>query len=179
MGIRLARLNYGVAMLDSTTFEEAPLRYGTWLRQRTRWMKGYMQTMLVHTRQPARLVDSVGVRGVAAIQLFLGGAIWSALVNPVLWLIFAVSCIGTQTGMHEQFMESLARISGISLLMCNVVLAVLSRIGTRKAMASASFALGYLFYWFLVSVAAYRALWQLVFNPFHWEKTPHGDALDG
>jgi glycosyltransferase XagB len=179
LGIRLARLGYSVSMLDSTTFEEAPARFIPWLRQRTRWMKGYMQTLLVHTRHPARLERGVGVRGLAAIQLFLGGAVWSALVNPVLWVIFAVSLIGTQTGAHTQIMESLARISGISLLMCNVVLAVLSRTGTRRVWASAPFALGYLLYWLLVSVAAYRALWQLFFDPFRWEKTPHGEALDG
>ena len=29
-------------------------------------------------------------------------------------------------------------------------------------------------YWALMSVAAYKALWQLVYKPFYWEKTQHG-----
>lgn len=179
LGIRLARLGYGVAMLDSTTFEEAPVRFSSWLRQRTRWMKGYMQTLLVHMRRPGRLVNDIGFEGVATIQFFLGGAVWSAFVNPLLWLIFAVSVISAKIGVHAQAMEMLARLSGISLLTCNMVLAVLSHAGTRRILASAPYALGYLLYWILISVAAYRALWQLVFDPFLWEKTPHGEAEDG
>ena len=176
LGLRLARLGYRVAMLDSTTYEEAPEHFDPWLRQRTRWMKGYMQTLLVHTRHPARLVGGIGVRGVAAMELFLGGAVWSALANPVLWLIFAASCLAVQADANAQIMESLARISGIGLLLCNVALAVLSRTGTRKVLAAAPYAISYLLYWFLVSVAAYRALGQLLSNPFRWEKTPHGVA---
>jgi hypothetical protein len=29
-------------------------------------------------------------------------------------------------------------------------------------------------YWVLMSIAAYRGLWQLLRNPFYWEKTQHG-----
>jgi hypothetical protein len=29
-------------------------------------------------------------------------------------------------------------------------------------------------YWVLMSVAAYKGLWQLIRNPFYWEKTVHG-----
>ncbi len=54
LGIRLARSGYRCAMLGSTTYEEAPAGFMSWLRQRTRWLKGYMQTWLVHMRDPAR-----------------------------------------------------------------------------------------------------------------------------
>jgi hypothetical protein len=30
------------------------------------------------------------------------------------------------------------------------------------------------FYWLAVSWAAYRALFELAHDPFHWEKTEHG-----
>ena len=56
LGIRLGQKGYRVGIVDSTTFEEASCRAGQWMRQRSRWMKGYMQTLLVHTRRPLHLI---------------------------------------------------------------------------------------------------------------------------
>ena len=176
LGIRLAQLGYRVSMLDSTTFEEAPARLGSWLRQRSRWLKGYMQTWLVHARDPVALTRRVHLRGVAALQLFLGGAIWSALFNPVLWLIFAVSCATARPDGHLQVLDMLARISGLGLLTANLTLTGLAISGTRRKLALVPYALCLSLYWVLISIAAYRGLWQLVTKPFYWEKTPHGQG---
>ena len=43
LGMRLARFGYRTAVIPSTTYEEAPARLGPWLRQRTRWFKGWMR----------------------------------------------------------------------------------------------------------------------------------------
>jgi cellulose synthase/poly-beta-1,6-N-acetylglucosamine synthase-like glycosyltransferase len=176
LGIRLARLGYRVSMLDSATFEEAPTRLGAWLRQRSRWLKGYMQTWLVHARDPVALTRRVHLRGVAALQLFLGGAIWSALFNPVLWLIFAISCASAHQDGHLQILDMLARISGLGLLTANLILTGFAISGTRRRLALVPYALCLSFYWVLISIAAYRGLWQLVVKPFYWEKTPHGQS---
>ena len=48
-------------MIDSDTEEEACAEVRPWIRQRTRWIKGYMQTALVHLRSPRRLVRQVGI----------------------------------------------------------------------------------------------------------------------
>jgi glycosyltransferase XagB len=174
LGLRLARLGYRVSMLDSSTFEDAPRHFRTWLRQRTRWMKGYMQTLLVHTRDPAELVRGIGLRGCLMMHAFLGGAVWSALVNPLLWVLFVAGCLASDadTGSLRIF----AWISGSALLAANGVLAVLSLTASRGRTAVLASALGYPIYWLLISIAAYRALWQLVRCPFRWEKTPHGAA---
>jgi cellulose synthase/poly-beta-1,6-N-acetylglucosamine synthase-like glycosyltransferase len=173
LGIRLSRLHYRVAMLDSSTFEEAPTQFGPWYRQRTRWLKGYMQTLLVHTRRPTRLAQDIGARGCLLFQVFLGGAVWSALVNPILWAVFAFSCFGHP--LEPQLPEIIARISGGALLAANVLLAALSLVGTdrRFSLAHLPSALTYPFFWLLISAAAYRAIWQLLHDPFKWEKTPH------
>jgi cellulose synthase/poly-beta-1,6-N-acetylglucosamine synthase-like glycosyltransferase len=181
LGIRLAQLGYRVSMLDSTTFEEAPAQLSPWLRQRSRWLKGYMQTWLVHAREPASLVRRIGIRGVAVVQLFIGGGVWSALVNPVLWLIFAVSCVQSQSGDGLHLLNLVARISGMGLLAANVMLAAtaVADAGRLRRLAVVPYGLSYILYWALVSVAAYRGLWQLVFKPFYWEKTPHGARQTG
>jgi glycosyltransferase XagB len=176
LGIRLAQLGYRVSMLDSTTFEEAPARLGSWLRQRSRWLKGYMQTWLVHVREPVALVRRVGWRGVGVLQLFLGGAIWSTLFNPVLWLIFAFSHVCWRPDGDLQALGMLARISGLGLFAANIMLVGLAICGTRRKWTVVPYALCFPFYWALISIAAYRGLWQLFFKPFYWEKTPHGQT---
>ena len=175
LGIRLAQLGYRVSMLDSTTFEEAPAQLGPWIRQRSRWLKGYMQTWLVHVRNPVSLVRRIGVRGVAVVQLFIGGGVWSALVNPLLWAIFAVSYVESQAGTGRQVLADVARISGLGLLTANIMLAGIAIVDSRRIsrLALVPYGLSFVFYWALVSVAAFRGLWQLVFKPFFWEKTPH------
>ncbi len=163
LGFRIAQLGYRVSLIDSTTFEEAPITLHAWMRQRSRWLKGYMQTWLVHTRSPIRLWRRIGWRGWIAFQLFFGGTIASALLNPLLWIHFVLTAspgwlvVGGLAG-------------GNALL---TLLAIISprRRGWRDLVP---YALTATFYWALVSFAAYRGLWQLITRPFYWEKTEHG-----
>ncbi|MEQ1713421.1 MAG: glycosyltransferase, partial [Hyphomicrobium sp.] len=89
LGLRLARRGYHVGVLASTTWEEAPEAYGVWLGQRTRWLKGWMQTYLVHMRQPLRLWRELGARRFLAFNLLTGGVVLSALVHP--WIYIALT----------------------------------------------------------------------------------------
>ena len=89
LGTRLARSGYRCQVLSSTTFEEAPVRFASWLRQRTRWIKGYMQTWLVHMRQPAKLWRELGPAGFLGFQVMVGGTVLSALVHPWFYALAA------------------------------------------------------------------------------------------
>jgi cellulose synthase/poly-beta-1,6-N-acetylglucosamine synthase-like glycosyltransferase len=89
LGMRLARNGYRCRVLDSTTYEEAPVLFGSWLRQRTRWLKGFMQTWLVHMRAPRLLRHELGWRGFLAFQVMLGGTVLSALVHPWFYVLAA------------------------------------------------------------------------------------------
>ena len=168
MGIRLAALGYRVAMLDSTTFEEAPERVGAWIRQRSRWLKGYMQTWLVHTRCASHFVGQTGLRGFVTFHFFVGGTIVSALLNPILWAICISFAI---VGQH-----SAAYVSAGGIVASNGVLTVLAMTGTawRGDGRLSPHGIVVPLYWLLISLAAWRALLQLIINPFHWEKTAHG-----
>jgi cellulose synthase/poly-beta-1,6-N-acetylglucosamine synthase-like glycosyltransferase len=161
-----------VAMLDSTTFEEAPTTFNIWLRQRSRWLKGYMQTWLVHMRDPGALRRDIGWRGFFSLQFFLGGSVISALVNPLLWLVFLVS-----GGFVVPAADDVSTmICLLSLLGGNVILTWLAVIAPRRRGWSEIAPYGFTasFYWALISIAAWRAFWQLVTQPFYWEKTEHG-----
>src|SRR4029077_12998256 len=89
LGMRLARLGFGAAVIGSTTYEEAPARLAPWIRQRTRWFKGWMQTWLVHMRHPLRLARELGLAGFLTFQLVVGGTVLSALVHPVFIAMFS------------------------------------------------------------------------------------------
>jgi cellulose synthase/poly-beta-1,6-N-acetylglucosamine synthase-like glycosyltransferase len=171
IGIRLAQLGYGVSMIDSTTYEEAPVALGAWLRQRSRWLKGYMQTWLVHMRDPVALLRRAGPGGFCAFQLFIGGGIVFALANPLLWVAFLGSLL-----LGWRALVDFGHVPGASLLANNLLLTYLAMIspGRRGRGDLAPYGLTVIAYWAMVSVAGYRALMQLVTRPFFWEKTTHG-----
>jgi cellulose synthase/poly-beta-1,6-N-acetylglucosamine synthase-like glycosyltransferase len=175
IGIRLAALGYRVAMLDSATLEEAPIHVSAWIKQRSRWLKGYMQTWLVHSRGAGSLIGQVGLGGFLTFQLFIGGAILSALINPILWAVFALSCFVPLPALGNLPGYALGDISAVGAISSNVLLTYLAMLhGRRDQRRFTPYALTVTLYWLLISVAAYRGLWHLVTKPFHWEKTEHG-----
>jgi cellulose synthase/poly-beta-1,6-N-acetylglucosamine synthase-like glycosyltransferase len=178
LGIRLAALGYRVAMLDSTTHEEAPTHVFAWIRQRSRWLKGYMQTWLVHCRCAPQLIGQVGIGGFLAFQLFIGGAVLSALVNPILWAIFVLSNIFPVPIFDSAAGHELGIIAAFGAIGSNALLTLLAVAGSRQSGEARHdpYGLTVTLYWLLVSVAGYRALWHLIVKPFHWEKTEHGLA---
>lgn len=174
LGIRLARLGLRVRTLDSTTFEEATSRFESWLKQRTRWLKGYMQTWLVHVRDPRALVKNAGWSGFLAFQLFVGGTFVSALLNPILWSVFLAS---KMFGLSA-FAVIDARLSLASLIIGNGLFACLNMLGPLRRGWQHLSPLGVMspVYWLLISIAGYRALFQLFRCASVWEKTPHGES---
>src|SRR6185437_2195591 len=93
LGFRLARFGYRSVTFSSTTFEEAPIAFGAWLRQRTRWMKGWVQTWLVHMRRPWRLWREAGPSAFFTLNLIVGGNVLTALVYPILIYAFLARLI--------------------------------------------------------------------------------------
>jgi cellulose synthase/poly-beta-1,6-N-acetylglucosamine synthase-like glycosyltransferase len=172
LGIRLARLGLRVRTLDSTTFEEATSTFDSWLKQRTRWLKGYMQTWLVHMRSPRALLKNAGLLGFLAFQLFVGGTFISALLNPILWLIFLLSKFFDVS----PFAQVDAHLSCASLIVGNGLFAYLSMLGPFRRGWQELSPHGLLapVYWLAISLAGYRALFQLFYCASLWEKTPHG-----
>ncbi len=176
LGIRLARAGLRVRTLDSTTFEEATTTLGNWLRQRSRWMKGYMQTWLVHMRSPRALYRNAGLRGFVGFQLFIGGTFLSAFINPLLWLSFLLYVFFGTSLFVSPFGVLTAHVSMVSLVAGNSIFAYLAMLGPyrRGWLELSPYGLTAPLYWLLISGAAMRALWQLFTRPFHWEKTEHG-----
>src|SRR5262249_13388688 len=87
LGLRLHRLGYRVGVLESLTLEEANSDFINWVKQRSRWYKGYLQTWLLNMRHPVELFRALGVKGFAAFNLFVGGTPLLAVVNPIFWTL--------------------------------------------------------------------------------------------
>ena len=176
LGIRLTQKGYRVGVVDSTTFEEASCHAGNWIRQRSRWMKGYMQTLLVHTRRPLHLMRTIGPLGFLGFVFFIGGTVLSGLLNPIFWLLYFVWLVAAFSGFEAVFPESLLFLSLFNLLAGNGALMFLNMLAPirRGWLDLIPYGLTSFGYWVLISVATYKGLWQLLRNPFYWEKTQHG-----
>ncbi|MEO1748705.1 MAG: glycosyltransferase family 2 protein, partial [Pseudomonadota bacterium] len=93
IGLRLWRHGYRTGMITRPTLEPAPHVGKIWLRQRTRWFKGWLQTTFVHTRQPLKLFAELGPRASVITILLLVGTVVSALVHPLLLMSAIVSLV--------------------------------------------------------------------------------------
>ncbi|MGY3452143.1 glycosyltransferase family 2 protein [Bradyrhizobium sp. USDA 4353] len=176
LGVRLTQHGYRVGIVDSTTFEEASCHAGNWIRQRSRWMKGYMQTLLVHTRRPLRFMRRIGPLGFLGFVFFIGGTVLSGLLNPVFWLLYLAWMIAAISGLEAVFPEPLLFLSLFNLLAGNGALMFLNMLAPirRGWLHLIPYSLTAFGYWVMLSIATYRGLWQLLRNPFYWEKTHHG-----
>ncbi len=175
LGIRLAAHGYRTLPLRSLTGEEAPIKLSMWIKQRSRWVKGYIQTWAVAMRQPYQLYKAFGLTGFIGFQLFVGAASLVYLVSPVVWGLTAVwawQMAGHPAPIPSWVLASAASVFIIGLLIqWGLALLVVRRMGWRRMLSAVA---TYPFYWFLHSFASLRAIWQLCVNPFHWEKTDHG-----
>jgi glycosyltransferase involved in cell wall biosynthesis len=178
LGMRLARLGYRSEMIASTTYEEAPARFSPWLRQRTRWFKGWMQTWAVHMRAPLRLWREMGWTGFLAFQLVVGGNVLAALVHPLFIGGFAIAAGARIAGGAETVPAAMLFAYGAFLLGGYAASALLCWLGlARRGLARTARVLWLMpLHWLLLSLAAWRALGQLAGAPYAWEKTEHGLA---
>lgn len=177
LGMRLWRSGYRTAMITRPTLEDAPHTFAAWLPQRTRWFKGWMQTWIVHTREPLRLFRNMNVCAFLITQLLLTGTIISALLHPIV-LVNAIA-LGAWLAFERPdapYPGLIACIDGLMVVSSYLAFIALGwlatgprdrrKVGWRLALVPA--------YWLAQSLAAWRALGQLFTRPFEWEKTPHG-----
>lgn len=179
LGLRLARFGWRVADLRSTTWEEAPNTFPAWMNQRTRWMKGWLQTLIVHARQPRLLLENIGLFRMVVVASTGIGVLLGALLYPI--FIVAV----TLRLMHPAPLGGGTPLltAGDAMLVLALVIAVLvefipaiAALRRRKALALAPYILAAPVTHLLVSIATWRALFELICRPFHWHKTMHGQA---
>lgn len=176
LGIRASALGYRVGVINSTTMEEANRSVPNFLRQRSRWIKGYMQTVLVHARRPVSLMRAVGVIPFFAFLLLIGGTpLTFLLVIPFMLITGAVFVV---PGLFDalDLNSWILWLGMVNFFIGSTIMVHLSMMGPyRKGnYRLVPWAALNPLYWVLHSLASYKALWQLVTRPHYWEKTHHG-----
>jgi cellulose synthase/poly-beta-1,6-N-acetylglucosamine synthase-like glycosyltransferase len=164
--------------LASVTLEEANMELFNWLMQRRRWLKGFLQTWLVHMRAPVQLARELGFEGFWTAQCLTLGVVGSALFHPFLlvyglWSLLPenMSKMPATTTAHALAGLSLAVLVGGYVVSMSLAALGLRRIGMgRRLGVVATLPI----YWLLISLAAWQALWDFLVRPFHWHKTRHG-----
>lgn len=175
LGLRLSRAGYRTEMVDTTTFEEANFRAWPWVKQRSRWLKGFMVTYLVHMRHPARLLGDLGPKRFLGVQAFFLGTIGQFLLAPVLWMFWLTS-LGLYNPMLEILsMQTLKTLVWLFLAaeMLNLAIGMLA-VQAQERRFLLPWVPTMILYFPLGVIAAYKALWELLVKPFYWDKTQHG-----
>ncbi len=175
LGMRLARFGYRTEMVATTTMEEANCSALPWVKQRSRWLKGYAITWATHMRRPATLLRDLGLAGFLGFQVLFLGALTSYLATPLFWLLWS-GMFGLELALWEavplpvwiSFFSSM--IIGQALMLAVAFRAIWAE--ERRHLWPTVLTLT--LYWPLGAMAAYRAIFELFTRPFYWAKTQHG-----
>lgn len=178
LGVRLARHGYLTALIPTVTEEEANGRPWPWIKQRSRWLKGYAMTYAVHMRSPVRLWRDLGAWRFFGVQLLFLGTLSQFVLAPILWTFWLLPF-----GFGHPLQGLIApwafwAFAGLFVLSELVGLAV-AAVGVRKAGKAwlMPWAITLQFYFPLAALAAYKGLFELASKPFYWDKTAHGVLL--
>ena len=169
LGMRCTALGYRVEVADSVTYGEMPHRIGAWTKQRTRWLKGFMVTALVHTRNPARTWRTFGRAGTVTMLTFMAGTPLLYLAQPIVLALW----ISGYKGLTAQHLPAGSIVPDVQLAVFTAWTALVAAAARRHKLASAVFAPLLPAYWAMHWTASWRGLYQLIRAPFLWEKTPH------
>jgi hypothetical protein len=183
LGMRLSKNGYRTAVIQSITLEEANSEFKNWFWQRTRWIKGYIQTYFLHVRDPRQFINTWTKPHFLIFQLVIGGKITSMFINPIMWIItISYFTFRQHIGLFiETFFPTPVLYMGVlSLLLGNFLYIYYYMIGSVKHGHDDLVKYFWLipFYWIAMSAAAWVALTQFIINPYHWSKTRHGLHLN-
>jgi len=176
LGIRLYKLGYRTRIVDTTTYEEANSKINNWIRQRSRWVKGHIQTWLVHMRHPIQLIKDIGFSAFFSFQMVVGGNIFTVILNPVYWIITTIWLLFRFKFLRDLFPGPIYYLGAFSLFFGNFAFTYINVAGAMSRgyyeMVRASLISP--IYWGLMSIGGWRGFLQLITKPHYWEKTIHG-----
>lgn len=175
LGLRLFSRGWRTRILESTTWEQACPTIPFWIRQRSRWVKGYIQTYCIHTRNFFSFHRNIGFLNSLQFHLLIGGTFLSQLINPLYWFMTLLWLVASPQGLDQYFPAPIFAMGSFCLFVGNFIFAYTSAIAcVRRGVGYlAKYAIIMPFYWMLMSIAAWKGFLQLFSNPHHWEKTKH------
>ena len=175
LGIRLARRGYRTELVDTVTGEEANCRVIPWIKQRSRWIKGYMMTWAVHMRRPGLLWRQLGPRRFIGFQVMFLGSILQSLLAPLMWS-FWVLPFGLWHPLAAAMTKTELALMVTLFLMSEAVNLTLGILALRRSghRIPVPWVAAMQLYFPLAALAAYKGLWEMITRPYYWDKTSHG-----
>lgn len=179
LGIRLARAGYTTELIRTVTYEEANCRAWPWVKQRSRWLKGFLITYCVHMRNPAQLLRDLGAMRFLGIQAMFLATVSQFAALPLLWS-FCLPAFGLPHPVLSTLGPSVIwplTIFFLTTEVLNIAIGLLA-VSDRQHRHLMLWVPTLMLYFPLGALAAYKALWELVTDPFYWDKTQHGHGED-
>lgn len=175
LGVRLARRGYVTELIQTVTFEEANCRPWRWVRQRSRWLKGFMITYIVHMRDPLQLIRDVGFKRFMGLQMIFLATFTQFAMAPLLWS-FWITFFGIDHPVHTLIGQT-ATFTLITMFFfsefLNLVLG-LTAVSSRRHRHLMKWVFTMPLYFTLGALASYKAIYEMIVTPFYWDKTEHG-----
>ncbi|NDW53032.1 glycosyltransferase family 2 protein [Aliiroseovarius sp. PrR006] len=175
LGIRLARRGYRTELIDTVTEEEANCRVWPWIKQRSRWIKGYAMTYGVHMRNPRQLRRELGWWKFTGFQILFLGALSQFLLAPILWTFWAFP-LGLPHPLRGVAPHNLLVVLGTVFMAAELLTITVGvqAVSTPKHRWLRYWVPTLHFYYPLASLAAMKGFFEIMTKPFYWDKTQHG-----
>lgn len=172
LGTRIFASGYLTKIFDTTTWEEANSKLSNWIKQRSRWVKGYIQTYMVHMRHPFNLIRKIGFINFLHFNLIIGGNFFVLCFNPIAWTLLIFWVLAPQKFYFPNFFFL---VTTPVLIMGNVIFVLLNVMGSLKRKYYRLIIPSFFspIYWILMSIGAWKGLFQFFKKPHFWEKTDH------
>jgi cellulose synthase/poly-beta-1,6-N-acetylglucosamine synthase-like glycosyltransferase len=175
LGMRMKRLGYRCEMVNSTTYEEANFRFRPWVKQRSRWLKGFMMTWITHLSRPRALFRDLGLLGFITFNILFLGTMTAFATAPVvlpLWLLTFGFELPFYSTLSPLFLNTLIA----AFITTELILFLLGFVAVRgpNHRHLRTFLPSMIFYWPIGCIAAYKAIFELFTRPSYWDKTQHG-----
>ncbi|WP_456391195.1 glycosyltransferase family 2 protein [Profundibacter sp.] len=175
LGIRLARHGYRTEIVHTVTEEEANCRFVPWVKQRSRWLKGFAITWAVHMRSPLKLLKELGFKKFLGVQILFLGTLSQFLMAPLLWSFWLIP-MGITHPMQTVVSSHVLLTLGIVFLLAELVTIAVGIFSISNK--SHRFLIPWVptmhLYFPMGTLAAYKAFYELLTQPFYWDKTTHG-----
>ncbi|EKE73174.1 family 2 glycosyl transferase [Celeribacter baekdonensis B30] len=175
LGIRLARHGYRTELLHTVTEEEANCRLWPWVKQRSRWLKGYAMTYAMHMQNPRKLWRDLGAWRFFGVQALFLGALSQFVLAPFLWS-FWLFPLGLPHPLRGILPHDVLVGLGATFLLSEVVTVAVGMVATSTSKHKWlwPWVPTLHFYYPLATLAALKGLWEMVTKPYYWDKTAHG-----
>lgn len=180
LGIRLARQGYRTEIINTVTLEEANCRLWPWVRQRSRWIKGYAATWAVHMRQPRQLLHDLGWRGFLGVHVLFGGSLSQYFLAPFLWSFWVIP-LGFEHPLQTRVPPAMLWTIVAIFIFSEVITVLIGMLAVAQGRHRRllKWVPSLHFYYPLAVIAAAKAAYELLSRPFFWDKTSHGQPRTG